>query len=55
MSNNPISFRPTSKALQIIKKYMTINQIKGKGALTRAMNELIESYEKHRNLPEYAI
>jgi len=55
MTNKPIAFRPTNRALRIIKQYMEFNQIRGKGALTRAMNEIVESSEKPHNPPDYAI
>lgn len=53
MTDNPISFRPTYKALRTIRKYMRINGLQGKGAMTRAVNELIESVGKDRNLSDY--
>ena len=45
MTNQSIGFRPTKKALQLIKDYIVINELKGRGAITRAINELIESHE----------
>jgi len=52
MTNETISFRPTTKALGVLKEYMRINGLQGKGAKTRALNGLIES--KDRDLSDYA-
>lgn len=53
MTNKTIGCRPTNKALRNVENYMRINGLQGKGALTRALNEMLESFGEDRDFSDY--
>ena len=42
-----------ARARDKVKKYMRINGLQGKGALTRALNEMTESFGEDHNVSDY--